>query len=378
MADTINLLMLLYEPGPSGQGTHVLSLVEGLNRERYRIIVVCPTANVHTIERLWRAGVTVIPMPMSKIRNAFATCRLIQILRREKVEIIHIHSQEAGIWGRIAAWVARVPVVIYTPQTVDIRQKRFQALYYLIERLLATVTDMLISVNDGDRVRMIDKGVISPRKIMTVYNGIEVHNYPACVDVSRTKEDLGIPSEGPVIAQIGRLCAQKGPRYLLEAATLVLETRPETIFLMVGEGPLRAEIEDSAKELHLSGHLLLLGWRNDVAAIIACVDVVVLSSLWEGLPYTLLEAMASGKPVVATAVNGSKELIRDGQTGLLVPPADSRALADAVLTLLDSSEVAVEMGRRAREVVGKDFSLENMVGRVDELYERLASRHQAR
>jgi glycosyltransferase involved in cell wall biosynthesis len=370
--------MLLYEPGPSGQGTHVLSLVEGLNRERYRIIVVCPTTNLHTVERLGRAGVRVIPLPMSKIRNVRASFRLIQVLRREKVEIIHVHSQEAGIWGRIAAWVAGVPIVIYTPQTVDIRQKRFQALYYLIERLSAAVTDMLISVNEGDRLRLINKGVISPDKIMTISNGIEVHSFPACVDVKAKKQELGIPSEGPVIAQIGRLSEQKGPRYLLEAATLVLEMRPDTIFLMVGEGPLREEIEDRAKELELSENLLLLGWRNDVAAIIACVDVVVLSSLWEGLPYALLEAMASGKPVVATAVNGCKELVRDGQTGLLVPPADSRALADAVLTLLDSGEMALEMGRRARQVVGKDFSLENMVGRVDELYERLASRQEAR
>ena len=364
--------MVLYEPSSSGHGTHVVSLVKSLKNDRYRITVVCPSSNVLTIERLRRAGVTVVPLPISKLRNVRALLRLVRLLKREKVHIIHIHGQEAGIWGRIAAWIAGVPVVVYTPQTVDIRQKRFQGLYYLIERLLASVTDMLISVNEGDRLRLISEGIISPQKITTIYNGIEVRDFPVGVDIGTTKRNLGIESERPVVAQIGRLSEQKGPLFLLEAAAQISQVRPDVTFLMVGEGPLRAQIEAQAKELGLSNNLLLPGWRSDVPAIMSCVDVVVLPSLWEGLPYVVLEAMASAKPVVATAVNGCRELVRHGQTGLLVPPADSRALAEAVLTLLNDKETAVQMGEHARQLVEKSFSLDRMVGRVDAVYQELA------
>ncbi len=363
--------MVLYEPSSSGHGTHVVSLVKSLKNDRYRITVVCPTSNVLTIERLRRAGVTVVPLPIRKLRNVRALLRLVRLLKREKVHIIHIHGQEAGIWGRIAAWIAGVPVVVYTPQTVDIRQKRFQGLYYLIERLLASVTDMLISVNEGDRLRLISEGIISPQKTTTIHNGIEVRDFPVGVDIGTTKRNLGIESEGPVVAQIGRLSEQKGPLYLLEAAAQISQVRSDVTFLMVGEGPLRAQIEARAKELGLSNNLLLPGWRSDVPAIMSCVDVVVLPSLWEGLPYVVLEAMASAKPVVATAVNGCRELVRHGQTGLLVPPADSRALAEAVLTLLNDRETAVQMGEHARQLVEKSFSLDRMVGRVDAVYQEL-------
>lgn len=371
----LKVLLLFYEPAHSGQATHVLSLAQGLDRGKYHITVVPPASNRITIERLQETGVEVIPLPMRKVRNALTTLRLARLLRREKVDLLHVHSQEAGIFGRAAAKLAGVPAVVYTPQTIDIRQKRWQKLYFHAEKLLGRWTDIFISVNEHDRFRLIEGGIIPPEKVVTIYNGIDLGRFAVSVDAFAKRRELGIGPEEPVVLQIGRLSAQKGPLYFLEAGALISRQKPEARFILAGDGPLREDVERKARELGLSSRLSVLGWRDDVVELLAASDVVTLTSLWEGLPYTILEAMAMKKPVVASDVNGCREAVAEGETGFLVPPRKPEALAREVLKLLKDKELARRMGEKGWERVRERFSLEAMIRAVENLYDGLAKTH---
>ena len=151
----------------------------------------------------------------------------------------------------------------------------------------------------------------------------------------------------------------------------MLEEWPESTFLLVGEGPLAGEMHLYTERLGIASNVRFLGWRDDVPAILAAMDICVLASLWEGLPYTLLEAMAAGKPMVATSVGGSREIVVDGETGLLVPPRNPSALARGIMRLLADQALAAEMGRRGRERVHDVFSIEAMLRKTEEVYEKL-------
>ena len=374
----IKVLQLLYEPRHSGQAIHVLSLVEHLNREKYEFMVACPSDNTRTIEALERAGVTVLPLRMRKLNNVAPAIELTRFLRKEKAQILHVHSQAAGIWGRLTAPLAGVPAVIYTPHTIEFKGAGAAPLwlplhrvYDLLERTLASVTDVVISVNETDRRRLVERGFASPDKIVTIPNGIDPQRFERQINAEAKKRELGLPPASPLVAQIGRLNQQKEARYFLEAASLVAKRYPQTVFLLVGEGPLRGDLEARAKRLGLGDKVRFLGWRDDVPEILACLGVFVLASLWEGLPYTLLEAMAARVPVVATAVGGNREAIMDRETGFLVSPRNATALAQATIKLLGDRALAKEMGEKGRRRVVERFSLETMITKTEAVYDAL-------
>lgn len=366
--DTVALLF--YEPAHSGQGAHVLSLARTLDRTKYELLVIPPAANLHTIELLHQAGVPVSPLPMGKWGGPRAVLGLIALLRQKRVRLLHVHSQEAGLFGRLAGRLAGVPIVVYTPQTIDIRQKRWQRLYWRVERILAHLTDAIISVNEVDRQRLLALGIAAAR-VHTIPNGIDLAPWQPDVDGAAARRELGLGPDDPVVLQVGRLSAQKDPLTLLRAAALVQGRQPAVRFLLAGDGPLRDEVTGAIEALGLASFVRLLGWREDVPQLLAACDVLALSSLWEGTPYVLLEAMAMARPVVATAVNGSREVVADGETGYLVPPANPEALAGRILDLLDRPEQARRMGQAGRERVQAMFSLESMTARVEDLYDHL-------
>ena len=367
------ILMLVYEPHHSGQGRHILSLAGGLDKSKYEVRVMCPAGNKETIEGLEKLGIMAIPTPMHKLRNSKAACRLIAVIRDSRPHILHVHSQEAGLWARAVGWLTGVKMIVYTPHTVKIRQKRWQGAYEMWERLMGLFTHRLIALNDGQRQELIRKRIISARKTVVIYNGIASTPFEI-LSGALNRNSLAILSSHKIITQIGRLSVQKGTRYFLEAAKMVLEERPETTFLLVGEGPLAEEMRLYAETLGISPQVRFLGWRDDVPAILAATDICVLASLWEGLPYTLLEAMAARKPVVATDTDGSREVVEEGRTGFLVPPGDVPALAEKILVLLGDGELRREMGKEGRERLEKHFLVEVMIEKVEEVYDELISK----
>ena len=374
----MNVLLVYYEPAPAGQTTHVLALARSLDPSRHQITVVLPDSLERAIAAFEQTPARVVPLAMRKavwpVRSILALAHLI---RSERIDIVHVHSLEAGLCGRTAARLSSLhrsdgPRVVYTPQTIDIRRSRWHWLYRWIERGLAHCTDVLVSVNDVDRKRLVDWG-IPACKVVTIPNGIDLLAFEGPVDVPGTRQALGLAPNRPLIVQVARLSAQKDPLAFVDGAARVLAERPGAQFVLVGEGPLRQGIEARVQALGLEDRVRLLGWRDQAHRLMAAADIVTLTSRWEGSPYSLLEAMAWSRPVVATTVNGCSEIILDGQTGFLAPPGDTNAWARHVLCLLNDPARAGRMGHAGRKRVKEGFLLQHTVARIEGLYWDLAT-----
>lgn len=321
-----------------------------------------------SIEAFQQTNAKVVPLPMRKaVWGLEATEALVRLIRAEGFDIVHIHSQEAALLGRLVAWASGAPKILYTPQTLDIRRSRWHGLYRLIERLLSHITTTIISVNEADRRRLIGWG-ITPRKVVTIHNGVDLARFCEQIDVASLRQSLGLDGRFPLVMQVGRLSAQKDPLAFVDGAARVLSQRPGTQFALVGDGPLRDAVLARIRELGVEKHVCWLGWRTDAYRLIGAADVATLTSRWEGTPYALLEAMAWSRPVVATAVNGCPEIVVEGETGFLVPPGDLTAWAGRVITVLQDPAQAKTMGNKGREQVEARFTLKQMLGRLEALY----------
>lgn len=367
------VLMLFYEPSPAGQATQVLSLVKCLDKERYQIKVAYPQRHVSMGKVLEDLGVPAVRLPMGRLNNVGAAMTLLRLMREEPFDILHVHGHEAGLWGRIVGRLARVRGIVYTPHTLE-SGVIWRRAYLGIERALAPLTDAWISVSNADRLTLIERGIAAAHKICTVHNGVDSSFLPRR-DPMVTRRSLSIPDGVPVVVQVGRLSTQKGPKYFLQAAARALKQNPDIRFLLVGDGPLREKMQGLARRLSATPSVTFLGWREDADDVMASADLVVLSSLWEGLPYVLLEAMALGKPVIASNVGGNPELVEHERTGLLVTPRDEALLARAILALIGDPVTARGMGQAGKQRVREHFSLVEMTKLTQQVYDSLLSSH---
>jgi glycosyltransferase involved in cell wall biosynthesis len=365
------VLLVYFEPQSSGQTTHVLSLAGGLNKDKYEITVVLPKHLQNNIDAFNQTGVTTVPLTMGKIFwNPKSMISLMNLIRRQGIDIVHVHSQEAGLLVRIIARLAGAKTIIYTPQCTNIRNDRWFWFYRLIEKYLSFITDTIISVNGADRLRIIEWGIPSS-KVVTIKNGIGLSLFMESIDAEEMKRKMGLDEKQPVVMQVGRLNNQKDPLTFMNGASRVADEHPEVQFVLVGDGPLKDELERHIQELGLNDQFHCLGWQDNGYKLIAMADIISLTSRWEGLPYVLLEAMAWSCPVVATAVNGCPEVVQDGISGYLIPKENAAAWAKSVIKLLENPERSVEMGRRGNERLKEEFSLKKMVEQTERLYDEL-------
>ena len=364
----MRILLLYYEPQPSGQTAHVLSLARGLDRHLHHITVVLPEHLEESIAAFQQTGVRVVPLPLRKLAwTPGAVAALVRLVREQHFDIVHIHSQEAGLVARLLTRLAGSHAILYTPQTLDIQRASWHWLYVFVERLLAHITTLIISVNESDRMRLIGWG-IPPHKVVTIPNGIDLLKFEEVLEVGELRQALGVDRHHPLVMQVGRLRAQKNPLAFVEGAAQVVLECPEAQFALVGDGPLRGEVVSCIRKLGLEQCVHWLGWHHDGYRLIAAADVISLTSLWEGTPYTLLEAMAWSRPVVATAVNGCPEIVLDSVTGFLVPAGDKTAWARRVIDLLHDPAKATLMGKEGRRRVEERFALPDMLAEVERLY----------
>lgn len=306
--------------------------------------------------------------PLSDLRAVIAMVRL---FRREQPDIVHTHSSKAGLLGRMAARVAGVPVVVHTVHGWsfhDGMSSLLRAATVAAERVAARWTSGLVVVaqRDADLGRASRIGDGSTYTL--IRSGIDLGAFRSesgSRDAARAA--LGLPIEVPVMGTVTRLCRQKDPTTLLLAARLVVDARPDARLLLIGDGPLRGEVERLVDSLGLGPHVMMLGPRSDVAALLPAFDVFVLSSRWEGLPRAVLEAMAAGVPVVATEVGGVAEVAEHGVSGLLTPVGDPPALAAAVLRVLSDRLLSARLAAAA-ETRLHEFDASGMVDRLEALY----------
>lgn len=360
--DTIRLLYVYYEPSPSGQTEHIITLVEHLAQKRFEVTVALPDLLSTQVERFEAAGARVVTLPIRKLFWKPSAVRgLWRLIRQGEYDIINVNSQEAGIVARPLARLAGAKELFYTPHTINIRRQSWQGTYQLVERLLAGITDQIITVNDADRKTLIARG-IPANKVVSVYNGVDLDRF---TDVKQTPDP-----DRPLVIQVGRLSEQKAPLDFIEGARWVLQKRPDVRFKLVGNGPLLEQVQGQIKRYGLQEHVFAIGEQANAYRLLQAADVVTLTSHWEGSPYSLLEAMGWSKPVVATAVNGCPELVLDGETGYLVPSGQPQAWAERVLRLLDDPEAARRMGEQGRRHLEANFTLPEMAAKIAALYEQ--------
>jgi len=356
------ILLVIDEATVGGGQQHVLWLAEGLNRAQFEVAVACE-ARGYLVDELHKHEIRHYPVSMSNLPNPIAIRACLNIIHEYAPAIVHTHGGTAGVTGRLAALMVPAVRIVHTYHGIhylhDSRMAR-RMIFGKTEKALGRATDRCICVSQGDFRIGSEAGIIIPERTTIVRNGIATKPYE-CVRTYDT-------TEHPVIGTIGRLHPQKGHRFLIEAARDVIGRYPGAEFQIIGDGELDGELKARTAKLGLEGNIRFLGSRTDIAALLEKMDVFVLPSLWEGLPLVLLEAMASGLPVVATAVDGVTEIARDRVETLLVKPKDVGALSHAMLMLLGSRTIAEQLGRAAKLTVVERFGVDRMVRETEDVY----------
>ena len=300
------------------------------------------------------------------LRHPFDLLRLRDFLYECQPDIVHTFLLTGSLYGRFAALMARVPVVIGTEVNV---YERKHALHARAERWLMRDTDAVVASAESVRDFYIRQVKADPAKVEVIYNAVDWAQLQATVSRDEMRASVEVPAGAPLLTIIARLTEQKGHRILLDA--MARTDLAHAYLLVVGDGPLRDVLERQAANLGLSARVRFLGARRDLGNILAATDVFVMPSFWEGLPLAMVLAMGAGLPVVATRVAGIPEVVQDGVTGLLVPPGDSGELGAALSRVVNGDTTRVLLGQAARAFVRPRFGVDGYVNAITALYDRL-------
>ena len=386
----IRVLHVLSGCTVGGCEQHVLALLSRLDRQRYEPWLACfeaePDEATPMLPMFKAAGVRTVDLRARRRTDPAAMLRFGQMLRRGRFDVVHTHSFRtelaAVFWARL---FGLAPLVVRTVHNVD--REYVQQPFATLARASAYGLDRIVGISEAVAEYLRTEAALPADKIVRIYYGIDPAPYnPDLAPPSRRPE--GDPSRRPTIGVVARLAPQKGHRVLFDALPAIRAEFPDVLARLVGHEELStaAELRQYAVARGVDDLVAFEGFRADVAQVMADLDVFVLPSLWEGFGLVLVEAMAAGRPVVASAVGPIPEIVVDGVTGLLVPPGDPAALADAVTSLLRDPELASALGRAGRARVERELKIDTMVERTEALYEELlgdddgamaASRHPA-
>ena len=370
----MRILQVAYKSQIYGGEKVLLDLTRGLMDRGHDLFVACPSYGPLP-EALKAEGAEVFIIPMRKTYDLLAIYRLYKILRKYKIDVIHSHGLLVNILSRVASYLANTRVSISTAhiplnlksgkQAQNILEKLMIPYYLILDTLTSHFNDKIIAVSHAVKRDLMEQGV-DPKRIVVVQNGIDSNRGRG--NNQGTKGKLKRNGNHPIVGTITRLSPQKDIPTFLKMASLISKDVPKAQFLIVGDGEKRRELQDLAHKLGLGDHIRFLGYRKDVLDLLRTFDIFALSSLWEGLPIVILEAMAAEKPVVATAVDGVTEAVEHGKTGLLVEPRRPDLLAKSVVELINNPGRAKTMGKKGREKLEKSFSIERVINTVEQIY----------
>lgn len=370
----IRVMHLLNTEVRGGIEEGVLSLLRNLNRERFATALACPRRLIdaygHDLDEL---GVDVYSIPaVSRPYDIGGMLRLARVLRSAAPDVLHTHLFTMSLCAAPLAKAYGVRVVI---ESCRIREgwRRGIWKHHFVDRLVNRCVDVNIAISESLKRYLVEEKGFPARKVVLIRNGRELSRVVAAPrrDAAALRNELGLDSRGPVIVVPARLEFPKGHRHLLDALPKVIENYPNLSVVLVGDGSLRMEIESQIARLALREHVCMTGYRRDVYDLVRLGDLVVLPSLFEGLPLAAIEAGALGKAIVATSVDGTPEVVLHGKTGWLVPPANPDELASGICKLLADDELRNQMGARAREYVTQEYSFDRLVDQTEQLYARL-------
>ena len=378
-SNRIKVLKFLTHFGIGGTERQFLYAARGLDRSRFDVRVGCLARIGPFLKDLQAVNIPVSEYPTSSLyscRTLRAQMRFVRDIRREQIQIIHAYGFYPNLFTILPAAVGTKCVRIASVRDLGVFSDR-NRIRSMTQAMACRLADCVVTNSSAAREWLLKQG-LGRHDIHVIPNGIAIPRESDYRNDFPVRSEFQIDRSAPVIAVISRLVRTKGLEYFLEAATAVSARFPSARFLIVGgacaEPEHRAELENRTAQLNLNGKVIFTGARNDVSQILREVDISVLPSLSESFSNTLLESMAHGIPVIATSVGGNPEIITDGVNGLLVPPRDPAELTLAMNTLLESPELARRLGKAAREKVVREYSLERLLQRTEDLYTSLLER----
>lgn len=378
----IRILHVITRLVMGGAQQNTLLTVEHLDRARFSVALASgpgggpegtlePQARSLDISYFEIPSLVRDPQP---VKDLAAFIALLRLMRRGHYHVVHTHTTKAGVLGRLAARAAGVPIIVHTPHGHAFKGYlggTGSRMLVLLERVLAKITDHIICLTDAERHDHLRAGVGKPEQYAVVHSGIDLDRIIAArSNTRRGRREHGLPENVPLIGCIARLVPVKGIGTLLKALPEIAKRVPHAFVVLVGDGPQREELRAESFRLGIQNRVAFLGLRNDVPDLLPLFDLVVLPSLNEGMGKVAVEAMAAGRPVVASRIVGIKDVVQDGLTGLLVPPEDPQALAQAISALLRNPTLAATMGKAGMDAAGR-YGIPAMVKQIAALYEVL-------
>jgi glycosyltransferase involved in cell wall biosynthesis len=355
-----------------GVETSLLLLFRHLDHTRFELHLACPP-DTTLAARAAELGVQVFPIQMVRGANPWrdvaGLVALWRLMRRERYTIVHAHSAKGGYLGRLAARLAGRSRAVYSTRAFSYLSQRGVARWFFLqlERWAVPLTDVLLAASASEAQRAIREVGFLPECVRVI---------PNAVDLSEAPADVGAPATPPMVLTVGRLIYQKNPELFVRTAARVARVRPDVRFVMAGAGfagPLEHRVRRVIAELGLGGRIEIVPWvpKPEALRLIAACTVFVLTSRFEGMPNTVLEAMAVGKPVVATDVDGTRDVVDAGATGYLVPLDADQAMADSIVRLLEAPELALRMGSAGAALARERHDIRRTAQCLDGLYGRL-------
>jgi glycosyltransferase involved in cell wall biosynthesis len=367
-----------------GPATHVFELSAGLPRDRFTVRLIAGRegrgeAGMHYLAEEMGLKPEILPAlsPHLGPSDLVASLQLFRLFREWKPDVVHTHTAKAGAVGRAAARAAGVPVVVHTFHGHVLRgyfSPPAEAFFRAVERWLGRLTDRIVTLSPALKADLESMGIAPAEKITVVPLGMNLAPFFECrARRSELRAELGLRGDEPLIGTVGRLVPIKNQRVFLDAARSMVDSGSPARFIVVGDGELRGTLQEYAAALGLAERVRFLGWKKDMAPVYAALDLFSLTSDNEGTPVAAIEAMAAGAPVVATAVGGVPDVVREGETGRLVPPGDATALARAWRAAFADGPATGRMQARARREVEERFGREQMLAAMADLYTELVA-----
>lgn len=386
-APPMKVMRVITRLNVGGPAQHAIFLTSGLNSRRFRTTLIAGKTDAGEGDMSFladRYGVNATDLPIlgngrGPVADIRALVSLYRIMRRESPDIVHLHLLKARLLGGMAAKLAGVPMIVETFHGNLFRGYYSRVMTWLLlkaERLIARgVMHRVVALSEGQKQELMEYGICPPSKIRVIPLGLDLRRFAESSRLAgELRTELGVPPHTILLGAIGRLVPIKGLTYLLSAVDrLRRSSKTDFRLLIVGDGPLRATLERQVSDLGLQDKVRFLGWRFDLERVYADLDIVVLSSLNEGTPVCLLEAMAAGKAVVATEVGGVPELVDDGRTGLLVAPRNVEAMVQAIARYAADPDLRRRTGERGRESVYSRYDVSTLVANTTNFYLELVA-----
>ncbi len=369
-----NLLCVITKLELGGAQKQLLALISLLDKEQFnpflftcRDGLLCQDAS--SINGLVLKKSRFLERSINPLKDFLALIELYRFIKKNNIDIVHTHSSKAGVLGRWAGRFAGVKIIIHTVHGWsfnDCQPWLVKRIFIWLEKISAAVTGKLIVVSNHDKEKGLAYGVGGNDKYTLIHYGIDYADFRAGgEDVRR---DLGINADDLAVGMVSCLKPQKCPQDFVKLSAMINKTMPDVKFILIGDGILRSRIKKLISSLKLERQFIMAGWRKDIPAILRSLDIFVLTSSWEGMPISVLEAMACSRPVIATDTGGIAEVIVEDKTGFLVRAGDMDNMSEKLTNLLKNKDLRARIGHDAKDSLGQDFSLSNMAKLTQNLY----------